>query len=202
MEPKVFYKFTYGLFLLTAQENGRDNGCIINTAVQVASDPLRISVAVIKGNETCRMISETRKFNLSSLTQSTPFSTFQRFGMQSGRDVDKFADFAGVSRSGNGLTYLQSANMYLSAWVVDTIDLGSHLLFIAEPTFGEVLSQAPSCSYEYYQSSIKPRPQQATSKKAWVCTVCGFVYEGDEVPDDYLCPLCKHGKEYFVPAGE
>lgn len=203
MESKVFYKFTYGLFLLTAQESGRDNGCIINTAVQVANDPARISIAVIKGNETCRMISETRKFNLSSLTQSTPFSTFQRFGMQSGRDVDKFAGFSGVSRSGNGLTYLQSANMYLSAWVVDAIDLGSHMLFIAEVTHGEVLSEEPSCSYEYYQSSIKPRPQQATPrKKAWVCTVCGFVYEGDEVPDDYLCPLCKHGKEYFVPAGE
>lgn len=202
MESKVFYKFTYGLFLLTAQAEGRDNGCIINTAVQVADDPLRVSIAVIKSSETCRMITQTRKFNLSALTEQTPFSIFQRFGMQSGRDVDKFAGLERVDRSGNGLTYLRSANMYLSAWVVDSIDLGSHILFIAEPTYGEVLSDAPSCSYSYYQSSIKPQPQKAAAKKSWVCTVCGYVYEGDEVPEDYLCPLCKHGKEYFIPAGE
>lgn len=202
MDKKVYYKFTYGLFLLSAQQDGKDNGCIINTAVQVANDPSMISVAAIKTGLTCQMIAATGRFNLSSLTQSTPFSTFQHFGMQSGRDVDKFAGLSGVARSGNGLTYLESANMFLSAEVVQTIDLGSHLLFLARPTEGAVLSDAPSCSYDYYQSSIKPKAQKPAAKKSWVCTVCGYIYEGDEVPDDYLCPLCKHGKEYFVPAGE
>ena len=143
MEPKVYHKFVYGLFLLTAQQDGRDNGCIINTAVQVADDPPRISVSVIKENLTCQMIAATGQFNLSSLTEATPFSTFQHFGMQSGRNVDKFNGFSGVKRSANGLTYLTDSNMYLSAKVIQSIDLGSHVLFIAEPTQGEVLSDAP-----------------------------------------------------------
>lgn len=200
MESKVFHKFVYGLFLLSAQQDGRDNGCIVNTAVQVADDPPRVSVAVIKENLTCQMIAATGRFNLTSLTESTPFSVFQHFGMQSGRSADKFANFDGVARSENGLTYLTGGNMYLSAQVVETIDLGSHILFIAEPTQGEVLSDAPSCSYDYYRANIKPQPRPATAKKSWVCTVCGYVYEGAEVPDGYLCPLCNHGKEYFVPA--
>lgn len=199
MEPKIYHKFVYGLFLLTAQQDGRDNGCIINTAVQVADDPPRISVSVIKENLTCQMIAATGQFNLSSLTEATPFSTFQHFGMQSGRNVDKFNGFSGVKRSANGLTYLTDSNMYLSAKVIQSIDLGSHVLFIAEPTQGEVLSDAPSCSYGYYHANIKPKPRPATAKKSWVCTICGYVYEGAEVPDGYLCPLCNHGKEYFVP---
>lgn len=201
MDPKAFYKITYGLYLLSAQQDGRDNACVINTAVQVASEPMRISISVIKKNRTCEMIAASGRFNLSSLTEDTPFSLFQRFGMQSGRDVDKFAGFEGTERSENGLTYLKDANMYLSARVVDSIDLGSHILFIAEPTQAQVLSERPSCTYGFYQSSIKPRPQ-AAPKKSWVCSVCGYVYEGDEVPDDFLCPLCKHGKEFFVPAGQ
>ena len=183
MEPKVYHKFVYGLFLLTAQQDGRDNGCIINTAVQVADDPPRISVSVIKENLTCQMIAATGQFNLSSLTEATPFSTFQHFGMQSGRNVDKFNGFSGVKRSANGLTYLTDSNMYLSCRVVQSIDLGSHVLFIAEPTQGEVLSDAPSCSYGYYHANIKPKPRPATAKKSWVCTICGYVYEGAEVPD-------------------
>lgn len=200
MESKVFHKFVYGLFLLSARQDGRDNGCIVNTAVQVADDPLRISVAVIKENLTCQMIAATGQFNLTSLTENTPFSVFQHFGMQSGRNTDKFAGYDGVKRSENNLTYLTGGNMYLSAKVVETIDLGSHMLFIAEPTEGEVLSDAPSCSYDYYRANIKPQPRPATAKRSWVCTVCGYVYEGAEVPDGYLCPLCNHGKEYFVPA--
>lgn len=200
MESKVFHKFVYGLFLLSARQDGKDNGCIVNTAVQVADDPLRVSVAVIKGNLTCQMIAATGQFNLTALTESTPFSVFQHFGMQSGRNADKFGGYEGVKRSGNGLTYLTGGNMYLSAKVVETVDLGSHMLFIAEPTEGAVLSDATSCSYDYYRANIKPQPRPATAKKSWVCTVCGYVYEGAEVPDGYLCPLCNHGKEYFVPA--
>ena len=202
MDSKATRKMTYGLYLLTAREGEHDNGCIINTAIQVANDPTRISIAVIQKNRTHDMILNTGAFNISALTVEAGFELFQRFGMQSGRDVDKFEGFDAAQRSANGLYYLTSeANMYLSARVVDTVDLGSHTLFIAELTDGAVLSDAGSCTYEYYQKSIKPQPA-AKSKKAWVCSVCGYVYEGDSVPDDYVCPLCSHGKEYFSLAEE
>ena len=199
MDDKAMYKLTYGLFLLTAKENGKDNGCIINTAIQVANNPTRISIAVLKGNHTHDMILNTGIFNISSITIEANFELFKRFGMQSGRDVDKFADFADINRSGNGLLYLtKSANMYMSCKVTEHFDLGSHTLFIAELTDGVVLSDSPSCTYGYYQSDIKPKPQAQTAKKSWTCSVCGYVYEGDEVPDDFECPLCHHGKEDFV----
>ena len=148
MDSKVFYQMTYGLFLLTAQEDGKDNGCIINTAIQVANNPTRVSIAVIKGNKTNEMIQKTRKFNLSVLSTEATFALFQRFGMQSGRDVDKFSGFSAVTRTGNELYRLtEGANAYLSCWVDEMYDLGSHMLYIAQVTDGEVLSQAPSCSY-------------------------------------------------------
>ena len=198
MDPKALYQLTYGLFLLTARQDGKDNGCIINTAIQTANDPTRISIAVIKKNLTCKMIENTGIFNLSTLTVQTDFALFQRFGMQSGRDTDKFDGFPETERTENGLLRLtRNANMYLSAKVVDSKDLGSHMVFFAELTAGEVLSSVPSCTYAYYQSDIKPKPQPA-KKKAWVCSVCGYVYEGDEVPDDFVCPLCSHGKQDFV----
>ncbi len=199
MDKKVLYNLTYGLYLLTARNMGKDNGCIINTAVQVANDPARISISVIKQNLTCDMIRETGVFNLSAITEDAPFSLFQRFGMQSGRSVDKFSGFDGAQRAGNTLYYLKdNANMYLSAVVTQEIDLGSHVLFIAEVVDGEVLCQNAPCSYAYYQSSIKPQPQKKAVKQ-WVCNVCGYIYEGDQIPDDYLCPLCFHPKEDFSP---
>jgi len=201
MDPKALYKFTYGLYLLTAREDGKDNGCIINTAIQVANDPTRISVAAIRGNKTCEMIQNSGVFNISAITTTAKFDLFQRFGMQSGRNVEKFAGFAGAARSENGLYYLtEHANMMMSAKVVEQHDLGSHILFIGEVTDGAVLSEETGCTYGYYQSDIKPKPQK-TEKKQWVCSVCGYVYEGEEVPDDYLCPLCKHGKEDFQLVG-
>lgn len=202
MDNTALFKMTYGMFLLTAKENGFDNGCIINTAVQVAENPIKITISVIKDTKTCDMILNTHKFNLSSITESADFDLFKRFGMQSGKDVDKFADFSDVSRSENGLFYLtENSNIYLSADVIEHIDLGSHILFIAELTDAVKLREEPSCSYSYYHSDIKPKPK-TTQKKQWVCTICGYVYEGEEVPDDYLCPLCKHGKEYFEPIKE
>ena len=200
MNKKALYNISYGLYLLTAREDGKDNGCIINTAIQVANDPTRISIAVIKKNLTCEMILRTGQFNISALSTSAPFSLFRRFGMQSGRDADKFDGFDHVARSENGLYHLTaSANSVFSAKVTQHLDLGSHILFIAEVTNARVLSAEPSCTYSYYQSDIKPKPQSTSAaKKQWVCTICGYIYEGDQVPDDYLCPLCKHGKEYFV----
>ncbi len=198
MDNKALYKLTYGLFLLTANENGKDNGCIINTAIQVANDPTRISITVLKGNKTHDMIANTGIFNISSITTDAYFELFQHFGMQSGRDVDKFAGWVYIDRSANGLYYMtKAANMYMSAKVTQTVDLGSHTMFIAEVTDAKVLSQDESCTYAYYQSDIKPKPV-AAKKNSWTCSVCGYVYEGDEIPDDFECPLCHHGKEDFV----
>ncbi len=199
MDEKIFYKLTYGLFLLTAKEEGFDNGCIINTAIQVANDPTRISIAVIKGNKTHDMVWNTGRFNISSIAENASFDLFKRFGMQSGREQNKFEGFTDTARSKNGCLYLTNmANMYMSANVTERFDLGSHTLFVGEVTDGEVLSDAASCTYGYYQTHIKPNPVQTSEKKTtWVCSVCGYVYEGEEMADDYICPLCNHGKEYF-----
>ena len=199
MDNNALFKLTYGLFLLTSWEGGRDNGCIINTAMQVASNPTRISIAVQKTNLTHDMILRTGICNISSISKTADFELFQRFGMQSGRDTDKLADFNGVSRSENGLIYLtEHSNMYISAKVTERFDLGSHTLFIAEITDAQVLSEEESCSYAYYQSDIKAKPMAKTEKRSWTCSVCGYVYEGDEIPADFECPLCHHGKEDFV----
>ena len=201
MDPRAFYKITYGLYLLTAKDGAKDNGCIINTAIQVANTPDRISVAVIKGGMTHDMIVKTGVFNISALTEEAEFPLFRRFGMQSGRNTDKFDGFADAVRSENGLYRLEKgANMYMSAKVTESFDLGSHTLFIGEVTDGAVLSGAPSCTYGYYQTNIKPKPAAApaeSGKKKWVCQICGYVHEGDELPADFVCPLCKHGADDF-----
>lgn len=198
MDSNALHKLTYGLFLLTASENGFDNGCIINTAVQVASSPTRIAISVQKNNKTHDMILNTRLFNISSITTSAGFDLFKHFGMQSGREINKFEDYSDVARSSNNLLYLtKAANMYLSAKVVEHTDLGSHTLFIAEVTDAQILSDETSCTYDYYHSNIKPKPDTG-EKHSWVCTVCGYVYEGEEIPDDFECPWCHHPKSDFV----
>ena len=198
MDQKAFYKITYGLYLLTAKDSAKDNGCIINTAIQVANNPDSISVAVIKGGLTHDMIAATGVFNISALTEEAEFALFKRFGMQSGRNTDKFDGFADAVRSENGLYRLTSgANMFMSANVTASYDLGSHTLFVGEVTDGAVISDIPSCTYGFYQSRIKPKPA-APAKKAWVCTVCGYVHEGDDLPEDFECPLCHHRKADFI----
>ena len=199
MNKKAMYNLTYGLFVLTARSEGRDSGCIINTAGQVTSTPNRISIAVNKDNFTHDLVKASGKFNISILSEAADFGLFQHFGFQSGRNVDKFADFADCKRSENGLFYVtRGTNAYISATVEQTIDLGSHTLFIAAVDDMEVLSDVPSATYAYYQSSIKPKPEKpATSKTVWRCTVCGYVYEGEELPADFTCPLCKHPASDF-----
>ena len=199
MDNSALYKLTYGLFLLTAWEDGKDNGCIINTAMQVASNPTRISFAVQKTNLTHDMILHSGICNVSSISTSADFELFRQFGMQSGRDIDKFSDFHGVSRGENGVLYLtEHSNMYISAKVTAHFDLGSHTLFVAELTDAVVLSEEESCSYAYYQDNIKVRPAEKAEQHSWTCSICGYVYESEEVPDGYECPLCHHGKEYFT----
>ena len=195
MNQNALFKITYGLYLLSTRSYGQDNACIINTAVQVASDPLLISISVNKANQTHDMIMESGRFNLSALTTDAPFSLFQRFGMQSGRDVNKFIGFDDVMRADNGILVLSRyASAYLSLKLVRTLDLGSHTLFIAELEDARVIASAPNCTYGYYQSDIKPKQEE---KKGWVCSVCGHVYEGEMLPEDYICPLCRHGREDF-----
>ncbi len=197
MNPKALYNITYGLYLLSAREGNKDNACIINTVCQVANSPDRIMISSIQKNLTHDMIVRTGIFNLSVLTTDAPFSLFQHFGMQSGRDADKFRDFSDIERTENGLYRLTKYTAaYISARVVERVDLGSHSMFIAELTDAENIEKAPLCTYGYYQSDIKPRPKAAV-KKGWVCTVCGYVHEEDEIADDFICPLCKHGKESF-----
>ena len=199
MDKKTMYKLTYGLFVLTSRLGDRDCGCIINTAGQVTSEPNRISIAVNKANCTHDAVLSSGKFNVSILSEAASFATFQRFGFQSGRTVDKFADYDGCARSANGILYVtEGTNAFISATVEQTIDLGSHTLFIAAVDDMDVLSDAPSATYAYYQTSIKPKPEKpATSKTVWRCTVCGYVYEGEELPEDFVCPLCKHPASDF-----
>lgn len=201
MEKQAMYNLSYGLFVLTAS-SGKDNGCIINTAMQVTSAPNRITIAVNKQNYTHDMIISAREFNLSVLSEKADFEIFKRFGFQSGSTVDKFADFLEYKRAANGITYItQGVNAVLSAKVIDTVELGTHTLFIAAVTDGEILDAAPSATYAYYQSNIKPQPAPAapvkTGKTVWRCTVCGYEYEGEELPDDFICPLCKHPASDF-----
>ena len=201
VDTKTMFKLTYGLFVLTAKDGNKDNGCIINTAVQITEKPCRISAAVNKANLTHDMILKTGEFNLSILAEGIPFSTFEQFGFQSGKDTDKFAGRSGDERTANDIRYLpEHTNGVISAKVADSLDYGTHTLFIADVTQAFVLSDERSASYQYYFDHIKPRPQAPKdSAKGFVCKICGYVYEGEVLPDDIICPLCKHGAGDFEP---
>ena len=198
VEKNAFFSFSYGLFVLTARDGKKDNGCIINTAAQLTDTPKRISIAVNKANFTHDMIRKTGVFNLSMLSTDAPFGLFQHYGFQSGRDVDKFADVKGMARATNGVYYLPySTNAFVSGKVTQEIDLGTHTLFIADVTEARVLSNAPSMTYSFYFANVKPKPSALKKQTGWVCKICGYVYEGETLPADFICPLCKHGAEDF-----
>ena len=192
------FTLSYGLFVLSAKTE-KDNACIINTVQQVTQNPLRISVAVNKSNYTHDMIVQSKEFNVSVLTESVPFSVFERFGFSSGRDTDKFAGFENVSRTENGILYLtNNTNAVISGKVIEMVDLGTHTLFIADVTEAFKLNDEKSVTYQYYFDNIKPRPQ-AEKKKGYICKICGYIYDGETLPDDFICPICKHGAEDFEP---
>ena len=197
---KAFNKFSYGVEVLTTRVDGKDYGCVINTAGQVAAgEPKKITISCIKKNHTCDMVARAGRFNISILTEDAPYSLFQHFGFQSGRDVDKFAEADYDERMANGIRYIpRYTNAVLSCEVIDVKDLETQTLYIANVVEAKVLSDAPSCTYSYYHAHIKPKKNPAPEQKeCWVCRVCGYVYEGAELPDDFTCPLCKHGKEDF-----
>ena len=198
----ALHRLSYGLFVLSAKEGDKDNGCITNTAIQVADSPKRVAFAINKQNYTHDMVLRTGVCNLSLLSTDADFSVFQRFGFQSGRDTDKLQGLENIARSANGVFYLTGCtNAVLSCKVISTVDCGSHTLFVADLTEAAVLSGTPSMTYEYYRAHVKPRPAAVEEKKGWVCEVCGYVYEGEELPADFVCPLCKHGPEAFRKMG-
>ena len=205
MNNKAMYKLTYGLFVLTANKDNKANGCIINTAAQVTTEPNRISIAVNKANYTHDMIAETGKFTVSIISEDADFELFKRFGFATGRDTDKFADFTDYQTGENGIAYItKGTNAYISAEVEKAEDLGSHTLFIARVTDMDVLSDVPSVTYAYYLENIKPKPQPVkveNGKVIWRCVICGYEYEGEELPADFICPICKHPASDFERVG-
>ena len=199
MDNQAMYKLSYGLFVVTAKTN-KDNGCITNTAMQVTTTPNRITLAVNKENYTHDMIMESGAFNVSILSESAKFDVFERFGFQSGRVADKFADYSDYARTENGITYItKGTNAVISAKIFHTVDLGTHTLFIADVTDAMTLSSEPSATYAYYHAHIKPKPkaEKPAGKTVWRCKICGYEVEASELPDDFTCPLCKHPREDF-----
>ena len=197
------FKINYGLYVLSTKiDEDKFNGCIINAVNQISSD--KIMVSVNKQNYTAEIFKNTRVANLSILTKYCPFEVFKRFGFQSGRNVDKFCDFDYYALSNNGLPYItEFANSYISLKVVDIIDLGSHYGFICEQSDSKQLNNDESVTYSYYLKFIKPKPiVNETKKVGWRCKICGYVYEGKELPKDFVCPICKHGIEDFEKIGE
>lgn len=197
MNTKVLHNLTCGLYMLASRSGSSRSGCIINTVMQVTSKPLRITITVNKSNYTHDLIAQSGTFTVSLLDQSAPFGLFQHFGFQSGRDTDKFKDLS-VKEDGNGVPYLTWASCgYLSCKVVSSMDLGTHTQFLADVVDCDVLPGSEPVSYAYYQERIKPKPQPQSTVKGWRCTICGYIYEGETLPEDFICPLCKHGVEAF-----
>jgi len=199
VDPGTMFKISYGLFVLTVRDGEKDNGCIINTVSQITDNPRRISITVNKANLSCEMLQKTGELNISILTESTPFRIIEQFGFHSGRDTDKFSGHAYDARTVNKVRYLpEYTNAVISAKVDDSYDYGTHVLFVADVTQAFTLSSEPSLTYQYYFDHIKPKPQLPKEHKdGYVCKICGYVYEGASLPDDFICPLCKHGAEDF-----
>ena len=200
VDPTALFNIGYGMYVVTTKDGAKDNGLIVNTVVQVSSVPNRVAVTIFNGNYSCELIAKTGLMNISPLTVDTPFAVVERFGFQSGKSVDKFEGFNHTQRASNGLLFLDKyANSYISCKVISRVDLDSHTMFICDVTQCVKLNDAETMTYTYYQKNVKPRPN--AEKKGHVCKVCGFVYEGEELPEEYICPLCKHGVADFEPIG-
>ena len=202
MDSKVMQKISYGLYVLTANNGEKHNGCIVNTLSQVTSNPNKVSITVNKENYTHQMIKETGKFAVSIISEDATFDLFKQFGFQSGRDVDKFSDFNDYAVTEDGLCYItKGTNSYITATVTDMVDVGTHTMFIGEVTDMKMISDYPSVTYAFYHAHIKPKPQPVgetpDGQVIWRCTICGYEYVGEELPDDFICPLCKHPASDF-----
>lgn len=199
MNQSALFQLSYGLYVAASKAGTKMNGCIINTVTQITSNPLQVAMTVNKQNLTCDLIKQSGIVSVSILSEKAPFSLFQHFGFQSGRDTDKFVDVPfGMTKQ--ELPYLkENTTAYLDCKVVNSIDVGTHIMFIAEVVDAEVLSNDKPMTYAYYHANVKPKPAADANapKKGWRCKICGYVYEGEELPADFVCPLCKHGAEDF-----
>ncbi|XVG95990.1 flavin reductase [Eubacteriales bacterium KG127] len=212
----VIFKFSYGLFILTARDGQKDNGCIINTAMQATAEPFKVSMTLNKQNYTHDMIMNSKKFTVSFLSEDADFELFKTFGFSCGKDVDKFADFKDCERGENGVYYItRGTNAMVSVDVEQTLDIGTHTIFVGTVTEEKDLSDSASCTYNYYQNHVKPKPAAVKADdgvEKQVCTICNYIYDptkGDpehgipagtkfeDIPEDWVCPICKHGKEVF-----
>nr|WP_297886188.1 flavin reductase [uncultured Blautia sp.] len=194
----ALFKIGYGLYVVTSNDGNKDNGLIVNTVTQLTDNPYRVAVNINKENYSHHVIKQTGVMNVNCLSVEAPFEVFQRYGFQSGRQTDKFAGVEKL-RSDNGLVFLPKyINAFMSLKVDQYVDLGTHGMFICSVTEARVMSDKDTMTYTYYQKNVKPKPQ-TEGKKGFVCKVCGFIYEGDELPEDYICPLCKHGVADFEP---
>ena len=194
----ALFRIGYGLYVVTSNDGKKDNGLIVNTVSQVSDNPNRIAVTINKANYSHHVIKQTGIMNVNCLTVEAPFKVFETFGFQSGRNVDKFADCTPL-RSDNGLVFLpRYINAFMSLKVEQYVDLDSHGMFICSVTEARVISDTETMTYAYYHANVKPKPE-TEGKKGYVCKICGYVYEGDELPEDYICPLCKHGAQDFEP---
>ncbi len=196
------YKLSYGLFVLTTVSGNKQSGCIINTAIQAASEPNTISICVNKANYTHDLIKESGVFTVSVIAENASFDLFKRFGFASGRDTDKFAGFTGYKTGSNGVNYVtEGTNAFISVKVDKTVDMGSHTMFAGTITDMEVLSDVPSATYAYYFENIKPKPEAVATtpdgQTVWRCKICGYEYVGEELPEDFICPICKHPASDF-----
>ena len=194
----ALFKIGYGLYVVTSNDGKKDNGLIVNTVTQVTNTPNRIAVTINKENYSHHIIKQTGKMNINCLTVDAPFSVFEKFGFVSGRNVDKFADYDSL-RSDNGLIFLpRYINSFMSLKVEQYVDLDTHGMFICSVTEARVLSDRETMTYSYYHANVKPKPQ-TDGKKGFVCKICGYIHEGDTLPEDFICPLCKHGASDFEP---
>ena len=198
IDNKALFNIGYGLYVITTNDGEKHNGMICNTVTQQTSTPMLVSVTINKANYTCEIIEKTGKLNVNCLTVKAPFAVFEKFGFSSGRDNNKFAEET-VKTSENGLAVLDNyINSFMSLKVQQSIDLGTHVMFICEVTEAAVISGDETMSYSYYHKNVKPKPQ-AKKSLGYMCKICGYVYEGETLPDDFVCPICKHPASDFEP---
>lgn len=198
IDDSALFKIGYGLYVITSNDGTKDNGMICNSVMQVANSEVRIAVSINKANYTHDVVKKTGKMNLCVLAESATFSLFQLYGFKSGRNANKLAGVE-IERSENGLAVLKNdCNAFISLSVQTYTDLGSHGLFICTITESKTLSSAPTMSYAFYHANVKPKPKPQVAKKGFVCSICGYVYEGDELPADFICPICKHPASVFT----
>mgnify|MGYP004624897983 FL=1 len=205
MDKKALYNLTYGVFILTTKAEDKVNGCIINTCMQVANDPVRIAISVLNQNYTCELLKQSGVFTLSLLDHTCSFETIQHFGFQSGRNVNKFENLI-TPTDCNGVPYINwHSCSVLSGKVVEQHDLGTHTLFIAEVVDAKLLNDNTPLTYADYQNHVKPKPEKKQEDRkivGWRCKICNYIYEGSDLPAEFTCPLCGHGVDDFEPIYE